>query len=151
VGADRWLLMQYHFHTPAEHRLAGRQPAMELHLVHMSDLGVAAVAVFIEPGGHNAALEPIAANLPATPGEVRRTGPLNPATLLPPGWQQGLDSFRYAGSLTTPPCGEGVRWFVLRQPILASNEQIDRFRRVMGRNSRPPQPRNGRPLTTGQP
>ncbi|HEU0015559.1 MAG TPA: carbonic anhydrase family protein [Longimicrobium sp.] len=146
VGTDHYTLQQYHFHTPAEHEVNGRRPAMELHLVHLAaDLSVAAVGVLIEPGDHNPALEPLAANLPTAPGQVRRVpGSFDPASLLPAGWQRGLQSFRYTGSLTTPPCGEGVHWFVLRAPVQASEDQIARFRRVMHHNSRPLQPLYGR-------
>ncbi len=151
IGGQTWSLLQYHFHTPAEHEVGGRRPPLELHLVHLADQGVAVVGVFIEPGAHNKALEPIAANLPATPGQtIRASDSHDPASLLPPGWERGLGSWRYAGSLTTPPCTEGVRWQVLREPIRASPEQIERFRRVLHDNSRPVQPLNGRVIVTDQ-
>lgn len=143
-------LQQYHFHAPSEHTVAGRAYPMEMHLVHRSAKGeILVVGVFIEEGAHNPAFEPVWANLPATPGERRHLEHIKVDIddLLPPQGRQ----FRYKGSLTTPPCSEGVDWFVLVEPIQLSESQIRKFTELFSRNSRPTQPRNGRTILLGVP
>ena len=146
VDGHEYALAQFHVHTPSEHTVDGRHFPMEMHLVHRdADGNLAVVAVLIAEGERNAALARLEPHVPAEPC---RSDPVegvqvNAAELLPP----SLASYRYSGSLTTPPCTEGVAWFVLRQPIEASQDQLARFHGIMGDNNRPTQPLNDRRLT----
>lgn len=135
-------LLQFHFHHPSEHLLAGRAFDLELHFVHRSDAGqLAVLGVFIQQGAENAALQPIWAGMPAAAGPVQDVGTqITPASLLPT--ERGF--FRYQGSLTTPPCTEGVLWTMFKQPIEASEDQIRKFAALFPSNARPVQGVNRR-------
>jgi carbonic anhydrase len=143
VGADKYALVQYHFHGPSEHHVAGDSFPMEMHLVHKSaDDRLAVVGVLIREGRANAAFDPVWSHLPATKGAevVHDSVMVDVDDLLP----KARTSYRYDGSLTTPPCSEGVKWFVLTTPIELSAAQIAAFRAVLVGNNRPVQPLNGR-------
>lgn len=143
VGDETYMLRQFHFHTPSEHRVGGREYPMELHLVHEDAWGqLAVVGVLIESGEESAALEPVWSLLPERVSEEWPVDGLafDVAELLP----ADRAYFRYAGSLTVPPCQEGVRWSVLKQPLQLSPGQIDRFRALFKSNARPVQPWHGR-------
>lgn len=132
-------LRQLHFHSPSEHTRQGKESPIEMHLVHSSAGGnLTVVAVMIEPGADNPGLAGFWDHLPTTAGA--RSEPqgveVDAAALLP----DSLESSRYSGSLTTPPCNEGVRWIVLDEPITLSQEKIDRFRTLFDGNRRPLQP-----------
>jgi carbonic anhydrase len=147
IGRDTYALVQYHFHHQSEHTVKGRHYPMEMHLVHKSESGtLAVIGVFIEEGAHNAAFDPIWNNLPSQKG-IETHYPhvnVNVDELLP----TNRASFRYDGSLTTPPCSEGVRWIVMRTPIRLSADQIKAFTAIIHDNNRPTQPLNGRPVLT---
>jgi carbonic anhydrase len=130
-------LAQLHFHSPSEHTVNGNSFAVELHLVHRGDSGaVAVVGVFIAGGSQNPGLVPVLAALPSKEGrEVRLREPFDPTTLLP----DDRRAYRYAGSLTTPPCTEGVSWVVMATPIQASGQQIAALARALEGNNRPSQ------------
>ena len=117
--------------------------------LHKGDDGTLAVAgVMIEPGATNIALEEIWGHLPRKAGEKKKIAgvAINARDLLP-----DADSYRhYKGSLTTPPCSEGVRWFVLDRPIEASAGQIATITGIMGANARPSQPLNERLVISAQ-
>ncbi len=142
-GEMSFRLRQLHFHAPSEHTRQGEESPLEMHLVHSSTGGsLAVVAVFIEPGEDNVALAGIWNHLPTIPGdpfEVPETD-IDTAALLP----ASKASYRYSGSLTTPPCGEDVRWIVLAEAITLSQEKIDAFTALYGGNRRPIQPRGAR-------
>lgn len=145
VGETAYSLAQYHFHTPSEHTLNGESFAAELHLVHRDTQDrLAVVGVMIREGAENAAFAPILANLPSEANqEIAPEGiTLDAITLVP----QSHLAFEYTGSLTTPPCSEGVSWFVLAEPIEMSAEQIAALQDLIGNNNRPIQPLNGREL-----
>lgn len=145
VDGTPYHLLQFHFHTPSEHTLAGELFDMEMHLVHKSDDGtLAVIGVLIEKGRENAAFNPIWAHLPTAQGEAKQVESVtfNVEDLLPSARQ----TYRYEGSLTTPPCSEGVNWFVLTTPIEMSEAQISAFAAIIHRNNRPVQPLNGREL-----
>lgn len=136
-------LKQYHFHTPSENHIGGKEFPMEAHLVHADQDGhLLVIAVMFQEGEENLALkEPWA----AMPTHVDEHAPLplqvSAEALLP----QDHDYYRFTGSLTTPPCTEGVTWIVLKQPVTASAGQIHKFAEVMGHpNNRPIQPLNAR-------
>lgn len=147
LGVDTFQLVQYHFHSPSEHTVRGRHYAMEMHMVHKSaDHRLAVVGVLIEEGLHNSAFDPIWSNLPEGKGsEVHLEAvQVDVNELLP----ANTASYRYEGSLTTPPCSEGVQWVVMATPIQLSSAQIEAFRRLVHGNNRPVQPLNGRQIAT---
>lgn len=147
IGREQFQLVQYHFHIPSEHTVRGQHHAMEMHLVHKSAAdSLAVIGVFIDDGAHNAAFDPILSNLPATKGAETHVENvmIDVNQLLP----SNLESYRYDGSLTTPPCSEGVKWIVMTTPIQMSAEQIAAFRALIDGNSRPVQPLNGRVVET---
>ena len=142
VLGRRYELQQLHFHNPSEERIAGRQFAMVAHLVHKSADGrIAIVAVLLEPGSANAVVQSVWNNLPLERGEpVVARKSLDLAALLPA--ERGY--FTYMGSLTTPPCSEGVLWMVMREPVQLSAAQIAIFARLYPMNARPLQQAAGR-------
>lgn len=143
VGNERYVLLQYHFHSPSEHRVHGRAFPAEMHLVHKAADGrLAVIGVLFEEGADNHALDPILANLPARQGEETHLAHLtvDADDLLPASRQ----SWRYDGSLTTPPCSEGVTWIVMKEPVHISAAQLARLRSVLKPNNRPVQPLHGR-------
>ena len=139
----RFELKQFHFHAPSENLIEGKSYPLEGHLVHANDRGeLAVVAVMFEPGRANAALSLAWQVLPAKAGESHGLKePVSAEQLLP----AKRDYYRFSGSLTTPPCSEGVRWLVMKEPVQVSQAQIDAFKAVMHHpNTRPVQPLNGR-------
>ena len=139
IGDTTYELIQFHFHSPSEHTVKGMYYPMEMHFVHKSASGaLAVVGVFIERGTHNAAFDPIWANLPKQQGVVSHYEhvQVNVDDLLP----HSTKSYRYDGSLTTPPCSEGVKWIVMQSPIQLSAAQIWRFTSLITANNRPVQP-----------
>jgi len=142
-GGRTFELAQYHFHAPSEHTIEGRSFPMEMHLVHRAGNGeLAVIGVLIAVGRHNKAFDPLWANLPKKPGDTRHIEGVTVSVddLLP-----GVAShYRYSGSLTTPPCSEGVSWFLGSNPIERSREQIAAFTSIISDNNRPTQPLNGR-------
>lgn len=150
IGTQAFSLVAYEFHGPSEHTIAQRPYDLELQLVHQDGSGATAiVAVLFQSGRHNEALQRIWQHLPASTGKMNPNAKLtfNPTDLLP----SDRSFFTYMGSLTNPPCTEGVRWIVLRRPLEASVEQIRRFTSVFQQNARPAQPLNDRKFETGKP
>jgi len=148
VGDDVYDLLQYHFHTPSEYHINGKSFPMSLHLVHKrkSDGALGVLGVMIEAGAANAAIEKIWSKLPAKAGNVASADvSINPADLLP----DTHSYMRFSGSLTTPPCSEGVNWHMLEKPITMSAKQIGAFRAIAKMNARPLQPANNR-LVVGE-
>ena len=149
VGGRAYQLVQYHFHAPSEHSVNGRQFPMEMHLVHVNAEGqLAVIGVLISEGTPNAAFDPIWANLPVTKGVEHHLEhvTVDVDALLP----TAHTTYRYEGSLTTPPCSEGVKWFVMTTPIALSKAQIGAFTALFHGNNRPVQPLNGRPVLTDE-
>lgn len=145
VGEEKFVLLQYHFHSPSEHHVDGRAYPAEMHLVHKAADGrLAVIGVLFEEGAANNAIEPIWANLPSTKGEEHHLAnvTVDADDLLP----TSRASYRYSGSLTTPPCSEDVTWIVMSTPVTMSAEQLGRLRSTLVGNNRPVQPGNGRPL-----
>ena len=138
---ERFELKQFHFHSPSEHTVEGRSFPMEVHLVHSNDGGdLAVIGLFLAEGPHNEMMD----KLPlfrANRGEEPYSEPLDYNEFFP----HRRDYFYYNGSLTTPPCSEGVAWIVLKEPVVAAPEQIQLFHDLLGLdNNRPIQPRNSR-------
>ena len=147
IGDTNYELLQFHFHAPSEHTIHGKHYPMELHFVHKSPSGaLAVVAVFIEKGTHNVAFDPIWANLPKQKGVESHYEhvQVNVDDLLP----HDTKSYRYNGSLTTPPCSEVVKWIVMQSPIQLSAAQIWRFSSLIEGNNRPVQPLHHRVTAT---
>ena len=143
IGKQRYRLLQYHFHAPSEHAVEGKRFPMEMHLVHRSGTGdIAVVGIFIEPGRANPAFERIWSHLPEEHGmRVHHENVEVDVTDVIPKHHHW---YRYAGSLTTPPCSEGVSWFVIADPIELSQEQIAAFTSLYSGNARPLQARHQR-------
>ncbi len=132
-------LQQFHFHTPSEHTVNGQAYDMEIHFVHKSAEGaLAVVGVFMKRGAVNEGLQEVWEHLPGLPGEERsyQTVLVNAADLLP----SAQAYYLYSGSLTTPPCSEGVRWNVMLAPVEISDAQVASFKRLFPLNARPVQP-----------
>ncbi len=147
VGGTSYELAQYHFHAPSEHTVNGKHSPMEMHLVHKSAAGgLAVVGVLIEEGKANAAFEPVWSNLPKAAGAESHLEhvKVNVDDLLP----KARTAYRYDGSLTTPPCSEGVKWLVMTTPIQLSAAQIAAFTSIVEPNNRPVQPLNDRVVAT---
>lgn len=143
TGEQSYKLAQFHFHTPSEERIKGKPADMVAHLVHKDEAGkLAVVAVLIKQGKENAALKAVFDNMPIGAGPVHSVEGLdiNVADLLPA--KRGY--YHFEGSLTTPPCSEGVSWYVLSTPVEASSAQIQAFRKLYKHNARPVQPLNDR-------
>ena len=140
-------LRQFHFHRGSEHLVDGVRLALEMHLVHATaDGALAVVGVLFEEGRANEALAPLWARLPVEPGASRALpGTLDLASLLP----ARRTAWRYRGSLTTPPCTEGVAWAILTQTLTMSATQIATFAALYPNNRRPAQPLGGRQLRIG--
>lgn len=147
-GISRYKLVQVHFHTPSEETIYGVPYPMVAHFVHADHAGnLAVLGVLFEEGAHNPELDKIIKAAPRSEAAARLVDgvTLDPARLLP----SELAVWRYDGSLTTPPCSEGVRWHVAMQPVAASAAQIAAIHAIIGDNARPIQPRHGRLLVGG--
>ncbi|MBF0400298.1 MAG: carbonic anhydrase family protein [Magnetococcales bacterium] len=151
VGGKKFTLLQFHFHSGSEHTVQGKSYPMELHLVHKADDGeLAVVGVLLaegaangEGGAVNPTLQTVFDNLPEKSGQTQSVdAQIMPAALLP----LGQSYFHYKGSLTTPPCTEGVNWFVMREPVGVEKSQLLKFTSIYANNARPPQPQNSRNL-----
>lgn len=144
LDGERYHLAQYHFHSPSEHEIDGQPADLELHLVHKSADGkIAVVGVLFRVGAENSALAPIWAHLPAQAGSEETVDvAVDPATLLP----ADQTTFRYSGSLTTPPCTQGVSWLLMTQQEELSAEQLAAFTAIYDGNNRPVQPLHGREI-----
>ncbi len=140
-GTD-YRLLQFHFHSPGEHVSGDRSYPLEMHLVHQAADGRrAVVAVWFDVGAANDALEPGWAALPHDAGERRTVpGAVDASKLLP----ASNAYYRYAGSLTAPPCSEGISWIVMRAPLELSPAQLKAFTTLYRNSARPLQPLNER-------
>jgi carbonic anhydrase len=149
IGKETFTLQQFHFHTPGGDKIAGEEFPMAAHLLHKSQSGqLLAVVVLFRTGNENALLQTLLPLIPATKGADRLfTGTLvNANQLLPP----KLGYFRYAGSLTAPPCTEGVEWIVMKEPLELSLGQLAQYRQVFADNARPVQPLHRRTVLESQ-
>ena len=136
-------LLQFHFHALSEHTLNGQPSDMEMHLVHQSDDGeYAVVGIMMNRGAENTALASVWSNLPAEESEPAAAEGVTifAANLLP----ADRAYYNYSGSFTTPPCTEGVNWFVMANPIELSDAQAAAFEQIFNNNYRPVQPLNER-------
>ncbi len=138
-------LVQYHFHTPSENHIQGKSYPMEVHLVHADKEGnLAVVGVMFEVGKENRGLSKILKNVPHKCGEKHDLKDKALASDLLP---KNREYYRFNGSLTTPPCSENVHWFVMKESVSISKEQLKLMEKVMhAPNNRPIQSTNARPI-----
>jgi carbonic anhydrase len=148
AGGTRYDLVQFHFHHPGEEAVKGKLPDMTIHLVHKSSDGkFAVVAIRLNEGNANAVLASLWAHLPKTVGATEKlTESMSPAGLLPT--DRGY--WTYEGSLTAPPCTEGVRWFVFEQQVEVSRDQLRSFAALYKVDSRMVQPTHGRKVEASE-
>ena len=145
VAGEKFELLQFHFHTPSENTIDGNPFPMEMHLVHKSAKGqLAVVSVFSKAGTNNAVLDKAWSHIPQHAGDKKSVASvsINAADLLP----TDRSYYRFAGSLTTPPCSEGVKWMVMKTPTEVSDNQLAKFTQIIGANARPVQALNSRTL-----
>lgn len=142
IQGRRYELQQFHFHRPSEELIDGKRFDMGVHLVHRdADGRIAVIAVLLQAGSEHPLVQRIWANLPLERHlPVTAAGRIDLASLLPEDRRHAM----YMGSLTTPPCQEGVLWVVLMQPASLSDRQIDVFSRLYPMNARPVQAAAGR-------
>lgn len=143
LGDKIYPLTQIRFHAPSEHVILGKRYPMEIHLIHQSPSGEYAIlAIPVKEGAENLKLAAFWKMLPEFPGHTRNLDHLyiNALNLLP----EKKNYYFYEGSLTSPPCSEGVKWHVFQEPISLSKLQIERFQLLYPDNARPAQPKNGR-------
>jgi carbonic anhydrase len=141
----RYDVVQFHYHAPSEHTVDGESFPAELHIVHRNaDGNLAVVGILLREGNENAAYQPFISNLPAEETDPKDAGvQINAMDLLP---SVGT-TFRYSGSLTTPPCTEGVNWLLMTTPVELSIPQLTALDSLFeGGNNRPVQPINDRTL-----
>ena len=143
VGRQEYALLQFHFHTPSEHLVDGSAAPAELHLVHRSAGGeLMVVGVFLEEGGEHV-LDELLVEAPEEEGLAEEVRDFPLRALLP----RDLDSYRYDGSLTTPPFTEGVRWAVLAQPLELDGGALEHLREIFpAGNAREAQPLHDRAI-----
>ncbi len=143
VAGKIFQLKQFHFHSPSENTINGQSFPLEAHFVHAAEDGsLAVVSVLFQIGEENKALARLWKQMPHKAGEkAAMASQVRARDLMP----EDRDYYRYNGSLTTPPCTEGVLWLVMKQPLTVSKTQVEDFVRVMHHyNNRPVQPVHAR-------
>lgn len=149
VNGKQYELIQVHFHQPSEEKIDGKAFPMDAHLVHKSKDGkLAVVAVLMKEGKENLFLQTLWENTPKKQGKevAVKDVEIHLANLLP----KKQSYYAFDGSLTTPPCSEGVSWMVMTTPVEISKEQISIFGQHYSHNARPVQPLNGRMIKVSQ-
>jgi carbonic anhydrase len=149
VNGTRYELAQFHFHKPSEEKIDGKSFDMVAHLVHKDANGkLAVVAVPLKKGAENPLVATLWKNLPKEKEHEKsvESASINVADLLPA--KHGY--YAFDGSLTTPPCSEGVRWFVLKSPTTISSGELAAFGKLYPMNARPVQPLNGREVLSSK-
>ena len=143
VGSENFQLVQLRFHSPSEHQIDGKAALLEAHFVHENDKGeLAVVAALLNDGEWNADLEKIIG--PSAPRTMGQSAPIDFKFQQFELYGDHESYFRYNGSLTTPPCTEGVRWYVLKATGTISRDQAASFVDLIGEDARGPQPLNAR-------
>jgi len=155
---DQYFLSQFHFHAPSEHMVDGVPFDAEIHLVHTNRIGellVIGVLLTKSDAAQAGVFDDIMGHAPATVTTTSLQGTVNAMDLLPA--KQSF--YTYTGSLTTPPCTEGVRWFVMTTPVVVTSAFIQQLHSVIGQfpgyngypnNNRPTRPFNGRNVIASQ-
>ncbi len=145
INGRKFELKQYHFHAPSENHINGKSYPLEAHLVHADEDGnLAVIAVMFEEGKPNESLAKTWAEIPDKANDKHKLSSRVTAEGILP---SDRDYYRFNGSLTTPPCSEGVVWLVMKKPVTASKDQMEKLIRVMPKpNNRPLQAINARPV-----
>ena len=141
IDNDTFELVQLHFHNPSEHQIKGKSFPMEAHFVHKNQEGkLLVLGVFIQSGQENRALQPVWKQIPTANNKEQKNAKvsLKLTDLIP----ENKQNYQYIGSLTTPPCTEGVQWVLLAEPIELSQQQISQFNQIFPVNARPIQALN---------
>lgn len=149
IDGNIYQLAQFHFHSPSEHTAKGKHYAMEAHIVHKSADGkLAVIGINMKEGKENPFIKTIWDNLPDKVNEEKTVSgvTVNAMSLLP----KIYPYYYYSGSLTTPPCSEGVSWNVLENTIEVSKAQVKKFASLIGKNARPVQPLNERKVAKSE-
>lgn len=143
IGREKFELLQFHFHTPSEHTINGNSYPLEIHFVHTTPSGkVAVLGVFAKVGSHNPAFQTILDNAPSDISiNTVSDSSFDPLTILP---KTRNVFYSYHGSITSPPCSEGVQWHILKNVIEISQEQFEHYKMFYDENHRITQPLNGR-------
>jgi len=151
VGAKFFTLQSLSFHTPAEHTVSGESFPMSVQFKHRGPNGDwAIIEVLVKEGRENIAAQEFLNNMPIEAGQSMKSAStfVNARDLMP----TDKAYYRYMGSLTTPPCSEGVSWYVLKRPVQFSKAQIDLAKGIVGGDSaRPVQARNNRMILDARP
>ena len=142
ADGQTYALVQFHMHSPSEHRIEGKAFPLEVYFVHENERGeLAVVAVLFREGPHHRGLATIEARASLQAGKRHPIDtPIADLDIVP----EGRAHYRYSGSLTTPPCTEGVMWLILKETGSVSKEQVATFVKMIGEDGRGPQPLNGR-------
>lgn len=143
INGQQYELVQLHFHGPSEHTVAGKASDLELHLVHKNEAGqLAVIGLLLDKGTENPLVGQIWGNLPTEMNQEKEVAGI--ALDLKAALPSDLAYYHYQGSLTTPPCSEGVMWYVLQNHGTVSEAQIAQFNGIFQGDARPVQPLNGR-------
>lgn len=143
IGDKKYDLLQFHYHALSEHTINGAHSPIEVHFVHKhSDTDFAVVGMMFTEGDDNALLASYLEHFPKEKGTYTSEDVIELSSLLP----ADASYYHYSGSLTTPPCSEVVSWYVLKEPISASAEQIEAFSAILHENYRPVMPLNERAI-----
>ncbi len=135
IDKNEYELLQFHFHTPSEHALQGKRTPLEVHFVNKnSDGNLAVLGVFFKLGKRNKELTAMFNHLPSS-GETKKVSreKINLSKLFP----KSKNYYTYSGSLTTPPCSEIVTWYVYKDNIEISQDQLKKFKKLFKMNARP--------------
>lgn len=144
VGGEEFELLQFHIHVPSEHLVKGEQFMMEVHFVHKNSRGeLAVIGALYSEGEDPPRLGKLITEIPT---EVHKPNPLSVSMKDLTITTVDKSYYRYNGSLTTPPCSEGVRWYVLKTIQHVSKKRRDIFNQLIGDDARGPQPINARPI-----
>lgn len=143
LNNTEFVLKQFHIHVPSEETIDGKHADMVIHLVHADkDNNLAVVALLLNVGEENPAFNKIFNELP-TDTDMKISGKQIDINLLLP---EDKDYYSFIGSLTTPPCSEGVQWQVMKSPVTISQVQFDSIKAIVSDNNRPTQPLNDRTI-----
>lgn len=143
LNGSTFTFKQFHFHRHSEHTINGKASEMELHLVHIDDAtgNITVLGIMLEEDADNPFIEKVWANIPTTQkSEVTTTVSLNLSDILP----ADKKYYTYTGSLTTPPCSQGLQWILFKEPVKISHAQAVAFEKIYEDNARPTQPLNNR-------
>lgn len=141
IGGKRYDLLQFHFHGPSENTIDGKAYPMEAHLVHKAADGqLAVVGIMMKQGKTDGTIGKVWKVMPVEAGKASGKAKINAADLLP----RDRSYYHFSGSLTTPPCSEGVNWNVMANAVEVSADQVGAFQKMFRNNARPVQPLHGR-------